>query len=133
MAADEGKSLRVLYVDYDDLTSTEVMIMPKRLLAASIGLVLGALSCSVAHAQVDKVLVHVVSWVLQKQIDELDKANDPNRELSEYNAGNKFDALDQYAPREQPKYQDLPAYRGYNREENAGRPEGIQTVGPATQ
>ena len=107
--------------------------MPKRLLSALIGLVLGVLSCSVAHAQVDKVLVHVVSWVLQKQIDELDKANDPNRDLSEYNARDKFDARDQYTPREQPKYQDLPAYRGYNTEENAGRPEGHQTVGSATQ
>ncbi|HJV93326.1 MAG TPA: hypothetical protein VJ572_07580 [Azonexus sp.] len=107
--------------------------MPKRLLATVIGLVLGVSSCSVAHAQVDKVLGHVVSWVLQKQIDELEKANDPNRDLSEYNAGDKFEARDQYVPREQPKYQEPSAYRGYGSEPNADRHESKQTVGPATQ
>lgn len=107
--------------------------MPTRLLAAVIGLLLGVSTCSVAHAQVDKVLGHVVSWILQKQIDELEKANDPNRDLREYNAGDKYDAGDQYAPREQPKYQEPPAYRGYGNEPNAGRPESNQTVGPATQ
>lgn len=109
--------------------------MPTRLLAAVIGLVLGVSTCSVAHAQVDKVLGHVVSWILQKQIDELEKANDPNRDLREYNAGDKYDARDQYAPREQPKYQEPPAYRGYGygNEPNAGRGESNQTVGPATQ
>jgi hypothetical protein len=107
--------------------------MPKRLLAASIGLVLGVLSCSVAHAQVDKVLGHVVSWLLQRQIDELEKANDPNRELSEYSAGNKFEARDQYVPRETPKYQDTSAYRSAIKEDKTGRQQGIQTFGPASQ
>lgn len=107
--------------------------MPKRLLATLFGLVLGVFSCSVAHAQVDKVLGHVVSWILQKQIDELEKANDPNRELSEYTAGDKFEARDQYAPREAPKYQNLPTYPGPNKEDNAGRDDGNLTIGPATQ
>lgn len=107
--------------------------MPKRLLATVIGLVLGVGSCPVAHAQVDKVLGHVVSWILQRQIDELEKANDPNRELSEYSAGNKFEAGDQYVPREQPKYQDSSAYRSDIKEDKAGRPEGIQTFGPVPQ
>lgn len=110
-----------------------MLIMPKRLLSTLIGFVLGVSSCSVAHAQVEKVLVHVVSWVLQKQIDELEKASDPNRDLREYSARDKYDAGDQYAPREQPKYQEPPAYRGYGKEENAGRPDSNQIGGPATQ
>lgn len=107
--------------------------MPKRLLATLFGLVLGVFSCSVAHAQVDKVLGHVVSWLLQKQIDELEKANDPNRELSEYSAGNRFEARDQYVPREQPNYQDSSAYRSDIKRDEHGRYEGIQTFGPAPQ
>ncbi len=95
----------------------EVTIVPKRMLSPMIALLLGVFSCSVANAQVDKVLGHVASWVLQKQLEDLQKANDTSRGLREYNAKNNFDSRDQYAPRYQPT--DTPAFRGYNASDRA--------------
>ena len=97
--------------------------MPKRLLPALLGAWLGLFSCSVAHAQVDKILGQVVSWVLQKQIDEWEKANDTSRGLTEFNARDNFGSGDQYAPREQSIFRSNPEFSGYNRDADTARQE----------
>lgn len=78
--------------------------MPKKLLVTLVGAWIGVFSCSVAHAQVGTILLHVLGSVVQGQIDEWDKANDPNRGLKEYNAKGNFGGRDLYSPESQPKY-----------------------------
>lgn len=79
--------------------------MPKKLLVTLIGAWIGVFSCSVAHAEIGTVLLHILGSVVQGQIDEWDKANDPNRGLREYNAKESFiGGRDLYAPTSQPKY-----------------------------
>jgi hypothetical protein len=90
--------------------------------------VLGIFSCSVANAQVEKILGHVASWVLQKQLEELEKENDTSRGLGEYNAKNKFDSRDQHAPRYQPT--ETSAFRGYNQGDKAVSYESQQSFAP---
>lgn len=107
--------------------------MPKRLLPALLGAWFGLFSCPVAHAQVDKILGHLVSWVLQKQIDEWEKANDTSRGLTEFNARDNFGSGDLYAPREQSIFRSTPDFSGYNREADTVRQEVIQPVPPAAQ
>jgi len=107
--------------------------MSKRLLTTSIYLGLAVFSCSVAHAQVDKILLNAASWILQKQIEELDKANDPNRGLSQYNARDNYAPRDAYAPREAPQYQGTVDYGSYGKRGDAVRPESDQSAVPAAQ
>lgn len=108
--------------------------MHRRLLATITVIWFGVFSCSVAQAQVaDKILVNIVSWVLQKQIDEWDKANDPNRGLREYDGRSSYGSQDSYAPREQPLFQPSSDFRGYNREDQPSRQESTQAVVPVTQ
>ena len=107
--------------------------MLKRLLVVSIALGFGVFSCSAAHAQVDKILINALSWILQKQIEEMEKANDPNRSLSQYDARDRYDSRDTFAPRAQPIYQDTSDFRGYNKEVDTARQEVEQTVVPAAQ
>jgi hypothetical protein len=59
---------------------------------------------------VERLLGNVVSWILQNQIDEWDKANDTSRGLTEYNARDNFSprdlsARDQFSPSERPKFE----------------------------
>lgn len=108
--------------------------MLKRLLVVLIALGFGVFSCSAAHAQVDKILINALSWILQKQIEEMEKANDPNRSLSQYDARDRYDSRDAFAPRSQPVYQDMSDFRGYNKEVEAVRQEVVEpVVVPAAQ
>lgn len=107
--------------------------MFKRLLLTLIGLGLGAFSCSQAYAQVDKLLINALSWVLQKQIEEMEKANDPNRGLSQYDARDRYDSRDTFAPRAQPVYQDVSDYRDNNRAVDPIRQAAEPEVAPAAQ
>lgn len=107
--------------------------MLKRLLVVSIALAFGVFSCLPAHAQVDKILINALSWILQKQIEEMEKANDPNRSLSQYDARDRYDSRDAFAPRAQPVYQDMSDFRGYNKEVEAVRQEVAPVVVPALQ
>ncbi|WP_428826462.1 hypothetical protein ACLIKD_20405 [Azonexus sp. IMCC34842] len=107
--------------------------MSKRLLTTSICLGLAVFSCSVAHAQVDKILWNAASWILQKQIEELDKANDPNRGLSQYDGRDKYAPRDAYAPREASPYQGTVDYGSSGKWGDAVRPEGDQAAVPAAQ
>lgn len=110
------------------------MFMRRRLLASLTVVWFSAFSCSVAQAQVaDKILVNIVSWVLQKQIDEWDKANDPNRGLREYDGRNSYNSGNHFAPREQPIFQPATDFRGYNRDDQTPRQESPQAVVPVTQ
>jgi hypothetical protein len=104
------------------------MAMAKRLLPALLGAWLGLFWCSAAQAQVDKILGHIVSWVLQKQIDEWERANDTSRGLTEFNARDNFGSGDLYAPREQPIFRDVPDSSGANRDVVTVR----QELDPAT-
>jgi len=80
-------------------------MVPMRLKNTLIGICLGMATCSVAYAQVGTILLHVLGSMVQGQIDEWDKANDPNRGLREYNAKDNFiGGRDLYAPTSQPKY-----------------------------
>lgn len=81
-------------------------MLPMRLRNALIGICLGIAASSAAHAQVGTILFHVLGSMVQGQIDEWDKANDPNRGLREYNAKDAFiGGRDLYAPGSQPKYE----------------------------
>ncbi len=79
-------------------------MVPMRLKNTLIGICLGMATCSVAYAQVGTILLHVLGSMVQGQIDEWDKANDPNRGLKEYNAKGNFGGRDLYSPESQPKY-----------------------------
>ncbi len=103
-------------------------IVPQRMLSPLIAVVLGVFACSVAYAQADKVLGHVASWVLQNQLEQFEKDNDTSRGLREYNAKNKFDSRDQYAPRYQSS--DTSAFRAYNQGDKAVSYEGQQSFAP---
>lgn len=80
-------------------------------LVLSLAVVAALLSGRAAEAQVDKVLTHVVSWVLQQQIDEYEKANDPNRPAKEFDPQGRFEAGNQFAPRSTGSDGQHPAYR----------------------
>ena len=100
--------------------------MLKRLLVTFVGLWFGVFSSFDANAQVaDKILMQAVSWLLQKQIDEWDKANDPNRPLKEFDAQDRFDARDMYAPREPSMFQNNHPDQGFSRGVNIGHPGNI--------
>lgn len=107
--------------------------MLKRLLVVSIALGFGVFTCSAAHAQVDKILINALSWILQKQIEEMEKANDPNRSLSQYDARDRYDSRDAFAPRAQPVYQETSDLRGYNKDVETVRQEVEPVVAPALQ
>ena len=103
--------------------------MLKRLLVAFVGLWFGVFSSFDANAQVaDKILMQAVSWLLQKQIDEWDKANDPNRPLKEFDAQDRFDARDMYAPRESSRFQNNVPDQGLGRGDNTGHPGNIPAI-----
>lgn len=107
--------------------------MHRRLLATLTVVCFGLFSCPVAHAQAERILTNVISWVLQKQIDEWDKANDPSRGLREYDGRSSYGSRDSYAPREPPIYQPSSDFRGYNRDDQPSRQESNQAVVPVTQ
>lgn len=90
--------------------------MPKRLLNVVFVIWLGLFSCQVAHAQVGTILMHVLGSMLQGQIDEWDKANDPNRGLKEYSAKDSFGGRDLYAPDSQHKFEGNYESRGFIRD-----------------
>lgn len=90
--------------------------MPKRLLNALFAIWLGMFSSNPAHAQVGAILMHVFGSILQGQIDEWDKANDPNRGLKEYNAKDSFGGRDLYAPGSQQKFEGNYESRGFIRD-----------------
>jgi len=90
--------------------------MPKRLLNALLVIWLGMFSCNLAHAQVGAILMHVFGSILQGQIDEWDKANDPNRGLKDYNAKDSFSGRDLYSPSSQQKFEGNYESRGFIRD-----------------
>ena len=108
-------------------------MMPTRLPRIAIGLWLGVISCSPANAQVDKLLGNVVSWVLQKQIDEWDQAHDTSRGLTEYNARDNFSAGNHFSPGDQPKYEGTYESRGIARGAGLPRPVVEQAIEPPAQ
>lgn len=105
--------------------------MVKSVLTPMIVVLLASFSGSVAHAQVDKVLVNVASWVLQKQIEEMDKDNDPSRGLREYHAKEQFGSRDQFAPGKQP--QNAAAFRGYTPVDDGPGYESRQSYAPVAR
>lgn len=94
--------------------------MPKRLLNTLFVIWLSMFSCNAAHAQVGAILMHVFGSILQGQIDEWDKANDPNRGLKEYNAKDSFSGRDLYAPGSQQKFEGNYESRGFIRDGDSG-------------
>jgi len=101
-----GKQANRSALYYDELIGWIERMQPMRLTKALIGICLGIATSSVAHAQVGTILLHVLGSMVQGQIDEWDKANDPNRGLREYNAKDNFiGGRDLYAPGSQPKYE----------------------------
>jgi len=106
--------------------------MPGRLLNAVVVIWLGLFSCQAAHAQVGTILMHVLGSILQGQIDEWDKANDPNRGLKEYNAKDSFGGRDLYAPGAQPKFEGSYESRGFLRENDGGNIAPRPSYEPAT-
>lgn len=103
--------------------------MLKRLLVALIGLWLGVFSSFDANAQVaDKILMQAVGWLLQKQIDEWEKANDPNRPLKEFDAQGGYDSRDSYTPREPARIQNSLPGQGLGPVDYTGRPVIIPAV-----
>jgi hypothetical protein len=102
--------------------------MLKRILVAFVGLLFCVCS-SFANAQVaDKILMQAVSWMLQKQIDEWEKANDPNRPLKEFDAQDRFDSRDMYAPRESSRFQNSLPNQGLGRGDDTVRPVSVPAV-----
>lgn len=108
------------------------MITLKRQFASLVFLVFVASSSTVANAQIaDKILMQTVSWLLQKQIDEMEKANDTSRGLKEYNPQNSFSSGDQFAPRDQFQYQATPNYPIFNKANETVSPQTSEQAVPA--
>lgn len=104
--------------------------MPNRVLTPLIVVLLGSLASTVAHAQVDKALVNVASWVLQKQLEELEKENDPSRGLREYRAKDQFESREQFAPGKQ---QNAAVFRGNGPVNSAPGFESRQSYAPVSR
>ena len=113
--------------------------MFKRQLATLVCVALMTSSSTIAHAQiVDKILLQTVSWLLQKQIDEMEKANDTSHGLKEYNPQGSYSSSDHFAPgnqyqnqyQNQDQYQAAPSYPVFNKVNETARPQISEQATP---